>query len=345
MFHNMFSGGRTMRHSHPARKVRAYRLRLEVLEDRTLLSTYLVDHLADDTVGTGLNGSLRYAITHAADGDAISFGVTGSINLTGALPDLTHSININGPGANLLTVRRDTGGNYGIFRVSATVALSGLTIANGYFYPGSGIYNQGSLTLSNCTVSGNTFGGIYNQGSLTLSNCTVSGNIGGGIYNSGPGSLTLSNCVVTENENVTSLQDAGGITNRGSLTVNNCIVSNNYGVKGGGIGNYAGAATVNNSTIANNRSQSYSEEPDGNGGGVANYATMTIANSTISGNTAWGNVLAYGGGIYKPYNLGAVFQVFSTEPLFRILQLAARSPETTPGQITGRFLTVAPPMP
>jgi len=48
-----------MFHLRPARKVRAYRPRLEVLEDRTLLSIYLVDHLADDLVGTGTSGSLR----------------------------------------------------------------------------------------------------------------------------------------------------------------------------------------------------------------------------------------------------------------------------------------------
>ena len=75
-----------MFHARPARKVRAYRPRLEVLESRTLLSTYLVDHLADDGVGSGLNGSLRYCITNAVDGDAINFGVTGTINLTSALP-------------------------------------------------------------------------------------------------------------------------------------------------------------------------------------------------------------------------------------------------------------------
>jgi len=39
---------------------RPYRPRLELLEDRTLLSVFTVNHLADDLVGSGLNGSLRY---------------------------------------------------------------------------------------------------------------------------------------------------------------------------------------------------------------------------------------------------------------------------------------------
>ena len=63
---------------------RSTRPHLEVLEDRNLLSTVLVDHLADDTVGNGPSGSLRYCITNAVDGDDIQFGVTGTINLTGA---------------------------------------------------------------------------------------------------------------------------------------------------------------------------------------------------------------------------------------------------------------------
>src|SRR5260370_924503 len=122
-----------MFHSRPAQKVRAYRPRLEVLEDRTLLSTYLVDHLADDTVGAGLNGSLRYAITQAVDGDTINFGVTGTINLAGALPNLTHSISIEGPGADLMTVRRSGDYRppyYPIFELGngTTVILSALNI-------------------------------------------------------------------------------------------------------------------------------------------------------------------------------------------------------------------------
>jgi hypothetical protein len=50
-----------MFHSRPADRLRAYRPYLEILEDRTLPSTFLVDHLTDDTVGSGLTGSLRYA--------------------------------------------------------------------------------------------------------------------------------------------------------------------------------------------------------------------------------------------------------------------------------------------
>jgi hypothetical protein len=285
-----------MYHSRPARKVRAYRPRLEILEDRTLLSTYLVDHLADDMVGTGLSGSLRYAITNAVDGDAITFGVTGTINLSGSLPNLTHNITINGPGANLLTVRRDTGGNYGIFRVGATVAISGLTIANGR---GTGY---------------DSAGGIYNEGSLTVSNCTVLGNFGGGIFNDEYSSLTVSNCTVTQNQSFpeegSPHADGGGILNYGgTATVNNCTITNNTGAWGGGIANeFYAAMTIANSTISANTARAHGDDLyfSSRGGGIYNGVTwipggggsdLFVTNSTITGNVTTPTTSSVGGGI------------------------------------------------
>ena len=88
------------------RRCPLYRPVLEILEDRLLLSVFTVDRLTDTGDGANLAGDLRYCITQAADGDSIQFGVQGVINLTGALPDLTHSISMEGPGQDMLTVRR-----------------------------------------------------------------------------------------------------------------------------------------------------------------------------------------------------------------------------------------------
>jgi hypothetical protein len=297
-----------MYHSRPARKVRAYRPRLEVLESRNLLSTYLVDHLADDGVGTGLTGSLRYAITQAVDGDAINFGVNGTINLTGALPNLTHNISINGPGANLLTVRRDTGGDYRIFTVFATDAISGLTIANGSvggFDYGGGISNNGgSLTLSNCTVSGNLAGsrrggGIYNgyEATLTISNSTIARNesfswvgssLGGGIYNEDGATLTMSNSTIAAN-----VADVGGIYNGidAMLTISNSTISNNiagyYGT--GGIANTFGTLNLRNSIVAGNDPNHL-------------YAYDLSGDLTSSGY----NLIGYGGSGFAPTDIVGV---------------------------------------
>src|SRR6516162_6257632 len=118
---------------------RSYRPRLEPLESRTLLSVCTVDRLTDNNPtggGEGGNGmgDLRWCVVESLfQADTINFSVTGTINLAATLPTLTRSVSIDGPGADLMTVRRDTGGDYRIFTVAAgaTVAISRLTIANG----------------------------------------------------------------------------------------------------------------------------------------------------------------------------------------------------------------------
>ena len=95
---------------------------------------------------------------------------------------------------------------------------------------GVGIYNQGSLTLNNSTISDNTGmqgGGICNDyGTLTLNNSTISDNAatyGGGIYNAG--TLILNNSTVSDN---TAGGEGGGICNLGeTLTLNSSTVSGN----------------------------------------------------------------------------------------------------------------------
>jgi len=65
-------------------------------------------------------------------------GVSGTVNLTGALPDLSTNIKIEGPGADKLTVRRDSGGDYRIFHTTSgsVVSISGITMSNGFrVYP------------------------------------------------------------------------------------------------------------------------------------------------------------------------------------------------------------------
>jgi hypothetical protein len=307
----------------PARQRPRARPSLEALEDRALLSTFVVDRLTDTGAGEGLAGDLRYCLGQAnanPGDDAITFSVSGTINLAGALPSLSSNIDLQGPRATSLTVRRDTGGSYRIFTVDsgATAVLSGLTITNGSVSDrGGGIYNSGTLTLNNATVSGNSAGfggsfgggtytaggGIYNSGTLTLNNATVSDNaaetyayggqaFGGGIYNSYNSTLTLNNSIVSGNTAISYNGDSsaytigGGIYSFGTLTLTNSTVSGNYSTVGGGIGN-DGTLTLTNSTVSGNSASYY-----GYVGGIYNSGTLTLNNATVSGNSA-GN----GGGI------------------------------------------------
>jgi CSLREA domain-containing protein len=197
-----------------------------------------------------------------------------------------------------------------------TVNITGVTIRNGGTTAvGGGIFNGGTLTLTNSTVSGNTAdnagGGIFNNaGTLTLINSIVSGNNagvdGGGIRNDPGGTVTLTNSTVSGN---TAGDDAGGIHNvaGGTLTLTNSTVSgNDAGDDGGGIRN-SGTANIVSSTIANNRAGLNSSPNNLGGGGVHNFAgTLTLTNSTVSGNVARTD----GGGIF--IEMGTVNSFSST---------------------------------
>jgi hypothetical protein len=317
--------------------------RLEVLESRTLLSVCTVDRLTDNNPAGGGEGSnglgdLRYCLTNAGNGDDITFGVTGTINLAGALPDLTHSVNIEGPGADLVTVRRDTGGDYRIFTVASgvTLSISGLTIANGHLVlfgaAGAGIANQGTLTLSDSTVADNRAdgaesawgGGILNRGTLTIINSLITRNIdatfsgGGGAGIANAGTLIVTGSTLSANAGGGS---GNGILNysAGMATVSDSTVSGNTANDGGGIANQNGTVTVNNSTIAGNmggfgdggienlgmmaisNSTLFGNAAEGGGGGIGNGGTLTITNSTISGNA--NSFGGRGGGVF---NAGAL---------------------------------------
>ena len=138
------------------------------LEARELLSTLTVSSTADD----GSAGTLRAAIAQAnADGggDTIVFSslfnTPQTITLTGGQLELTGTTagtTITGPGAGLLSVSGH--GASRVFMVDANVSasISGLTVSGGNAGQdgsGGGLYNDGgTLTLTDCTVSGNSAG-------------------------------------------------------------------------------------------------------------------------------------------------------------------------------------------
>jgi hypothetical protein len=265
----------------PASRIRP---QLESLDDRLVPSTLTVTNNLDG----GSKGSLRYEIGRAHNGDTIVFAPTldgQTITLRGSELDITKSLNIQGPGAGLLTIS----GGRGIttltgtraFEVdkSADVTLSGLTITggggtthanSGYFVAydneGGGILNLGTLTVSGCTISGNYVdpnsassygGGIYNAGTLKVTGSTVSGN--------------YATYVADQALNPAPINKGGGIYNAAgaTLTVSDTTVSGNTaGSGGGGIYNAgtAAALTVLNSTFSSNTPDNiFGQYTDGGG--------------------------------------------------------------------------------
>jgi CSLREA domain-containing protein len=257
----------------------------------------LGDGACDTDSGTpGYQCSLRAAIEEAnilttCGPIEINFsGVASPISLLTSLPAISHDININGPGANVLTVQRGSATEFRIFEIrpGRTVAISNLTIANGLV---SGVYPA------------NVGGGIYNDhGTLSVTACIISGNkaTGGAIFNNGQAgtaSLTITNSSIRDN---TATESGGGIYNlSGITTITASTVSDNSAVQfGGGIFNSVGGLTLINTTISGNKSQL-------NGGGIYNYSggnpsTTTAINVTVTNNRADTNddTLGDGGGIF-----------------------------------------------
>ncbi len=204
-------------------------------------------------------GTLRQALNDVCAGGTITFApaLNGQIiNLTGGQLTLTKSVSIIGPGPGQLTVRRSIAVLTPAFRLIAvnngiTVTVSGLTLNNGNSADGGGVRNDGTLTVSNCVVSGNTGtgnggGGIANFGALTVTDCSLSNNTsttaGGAIAQPSGGGTTLIRCTFSGN----SAADGGALFNQSFyqislppiilpayLHVTNCTFSGNTGTSGG----------------------------------------------------------------------------------------------------------------
>jgi CSLREA domain-containing protein len=284
----------------------------------------IVVNTAGDTVNAndGLC-SLREAITAAntntasgpaagecaagSGADTISFAGNYTITLApalGQLPNVTSPITINGNGAANTVIRAHASPNTAttrVFRVDSAgnLTLNALTVRNGrcngscavVTESGGGIFNLGTLKVTNSSISGNSAsglaGGIYNfGGTLTVTNSIISGNSAnvGGSGISSTGTTTVTNSTFSGN---TTPGGGSGISNSGTLNVTKSTFSgNSASVGGSGISN-SGTLTVTQSTFSGNTTP-------GGGAGVSNSGTLNITNSTYSGNSA-----QFGGGIYQ----------------------------------------------
>ena len=300
------------------RKRSQHRLKPTVLglEGRRLL-TFHVTSTADD----GTTGTLRWAVQQA---DAATSPSTIDFRLGDAaatitlsqgeleLSNTTETITIDGPGANLLSINANRDSR--VFQIDAQVTafVSGLTITGGSTTRngggnGGGVSNDGTATLTECTIEGNSSGyggGLFSQGALRLADCTISGNsatiegggawvsgtaeligcaisgnasadIGGGLNNRSA-SLTLTACTVSGN----SAQTLGGaIYNEGTAAIEGCTLSGNTARNGGGlVTGLSAMSRLANCTLSGNTAL--------HGAGVESYSTTTLSNCTLSGNVA-----------------------------------------------------------
>jgi hypothetical protein len=265
-------------------------------------ATYTVTNANDSGAG-----SLRDAINQAnasIENDTITFasGANGTITLLSALPNLANngSLTITGNGAANTIISGNNLVRPFSINVGANVALSGLTVTQGYSIFGSGggggmqinggatVTIADSIVSNNVTEAGNGGGGIFNLGSLTIVRSSISGNRatnarGGGIRSLG--TLMISGSLLNDN-NATNLASALASEDSTAILTNTTISGNGLNGAASAILNVsisqAANLTLDNCTVTGN-----------NGGGIfifrnstGDTATTVLKNSIIANNTS-----------------------------------------------------------
>ena len=188
-------------------------------------------------------------------------GSAGTVTLTSGEIPITSSLNITGPGADVISVSGNNSSR--VFNIDDSlggnlldVTIDGLTLTEGSVIgSGGAILSQENLTLRNSIVSSSTATGATAQGGAifsnaelvvtdsTLSNNTVTGatdgvtsvDIGGGAIG-GSGDITVTGSTINNNE-----VEFFGQTTTGSLTA-----------QGAGISASGSQVSIVSSTIRNN---------------------------------------------------------------------------------------------
>ncbi len=290
--------------------------------------------------------TIAAALAVASDGDTIA---VQSGNYTETLV-IDHSLTIRGDSPQITIVDGNGGGAVFAIVPTATVTIENLTLQNGYNdNGGGGIYNEGTLTVTNSIIKNNEAkseeggGGILNEtgATMVMTATIVTGNqatFGAGIFNGGV--LTIENSAVTQNTTKgPSPETGGGIENDGILILRNSEVSGNVvggileGDDGGGIEN-AGILEISNSVIYDNVasagvgggidnittgqatiiSSTIRDNSGGAGGGINNEGTLWLSHSLVYTNTATNTDFAFsiGGGGIRNNAAGAITVTNST---------------------------------
>jgi len=228
-----------------------------------------------------------------------------------ALPVITSKITVEGNGS---TITRTGKKDMRFFTAvsdtydagAADLTLNDLTLTNGknIYYSGGAIYAyQATLTINNCTITGNEAGanggGIFaGYTDVTITESTISGNKsygGGGVY-AGYGSVTIIDSTLSGNVAPDSA-GGGAYLNTAVVHISNVIVDNNKALSGSGVLINYSDVTIADSVISNNKGDggAYSS-----GGGIyLSDTTGTLNRLSITGNEAprGGGVFAYGGSV------------------------------------------------
>ena len=189
----------------------------------------IVSNVADSGAG-----SLRAAMTAAESQtgpDEVRFEgtLTGTIQLQSALPAITQSLTIEGPGADAVTVRRSSGGDYEVFladNASRSLSISGLTISNGKGSFAGGVSSRASLVLDGVAIVDNDRAGVFaTQTQATIRNSTIADNTssGSGAVLSFGAAITIENSTITGNTS----EFGAAVTTEGTSTIAASTIAGN----------------------------------------------------------------------------------------------------------------------
>jgi hypothetical protein len=195
----------------------------------------IADSVNGDTINFSVNGTITLTspillnknLTITGPG-ARKLTIAAGANVATTFPVASGTSTISG-----LTI--GPGGNgFNLQNPGATLTLNDCAVVDNTF--GGGIFtNIGTtLTVNGCTFSGNRddsvnvpvkYGsGIINEGTATLTNCTFTNNSPNGIFNAF-GTMTIKSCTITGNTGSVT----GGISNVATLNITNTVVSGNNG--------------------------------------------------------------------------------------------------------------------
>jgi hypothetical protein len=297
----------------PRRRTTRRRPLLEVLEDRTLPSSYTAGTVADliaDIKATNTGGGSN-TITLVA---GTTFTLTVVDNTTDGptgLPVIAanNALTIVGNGD---SIQRSTASGTAAFRLfdvasGASLSLESLTVQNGLAQgdgsvgssaEGGAIYSQGTLALNTATVQNNTAlgyydgnaagGGIYSGGALTVQSSTILNNqaLGG----AGQGGVSF----LRSNGDPGGSAFGGGLyISGGTATLTSVTVSSNTARGGdGGTGACASSEVSPYGTNGGNGG-------NGLGGVYMAGGSVDLHNLTVTGNTAAGGAGGQGGSCGK----------------------------------------------
>ena len=277
-------------------------------------TTITVTNSADSGPGT-----LRQAIADSVPGDTISFSLedTNTIALSSGQLLITNNLTIASSNA---TIAIDAVGASRVLEIaeSNTVVLDSLVFTNGNALDaGGGILVDGgaTLTLTNCTIAGNAAGAgggvfISSNSIVAVRNCFFVGNSavndGGAIDSETNSTLSLDGSAFTGN----SARRGGALfNNSGTNALNNCTLAANSAADGGAIDNDTnsvltinfstfsfnvgtnfGSALINTNggTVSINASTFSSNSCPADWGCIDNWNTISLDNSTLSGNQGGG---------------------------------------------------------